>query len=151
MDEATGGKYRLGYDFNPEAITVNVTIDKLPDGTAAAPVNEVTGFTNKTDLVMVYPQWKDDGSGMVQPSVEVKDKAEAAIEVNPLRLPRISVSKEATDGSSTVQYITLGGTVVYKIGITNTGAMQRIGNECRKIIYAHFRFQFAANQKRPFV
>ena len=70
---------------------------------------------------MVYPQWKDDGSGMVDPAPSVHLTKNVTIFVNPLRMPKISVSKEATDGTSTIQTIILGGTVVYKIGISNTG------------------------------
>ena len=68
---ATAGKYALGYGFYAEDITVNVTIDKLPDGNAEEPVNEIISFTNHSALDMVYPQWKDDGSGMVDPAPSV--------------------------------------------------------------------------------
>ena len=65
---------------------------------------------------MEYSKWKDDGSGMVsQPPVH--KTSDATIKVKSLRLPKISITKDAADGS----VVTLGGKVVYKVGITNKG------------------------------
>ncbi|MBR3376765.1 MAG: hypothetical protein IKG44_03685 [Mogibacterium sp.] len=118
---ATGDKYSLGYDFKPGEITVNATINKLEDSKDPDyPVNEVTSFTNSATVDMTYSHWAEDGSGM-ESQPPVKETKYATINVRPLRMPKIAVSKFATDGNNQIQSINLGGVVIYKIGIQNKG------------------------------
>ena len=100
--EGTGfhDRYSLGEVFRAQTTRVYATVTQQANGTFKNGVTPITKINNAAKTVLKYPKWSDDGSGTTP--VTVKPNASASVIVDPIKLPKVMVEKNAS--TMTVQF-----------------------------------------------